>query len=362
MQKLTLQPLGNADCCLIDTHDGRKILFDYANCRTDYDLPAKLREDLKAVQASSYDIVAFTHMDTDHIQGFSEFFYLLNAQKYQDGNRIGIDELWVPAAILLEKNVTGEQAILRAEACYRLKQRKGIRVFSNPDKLKDWLEKEGLNPKDFEHLITGAGQTVPGFDLLIDGVEFFVHSPFSTSIDGETIDRNCAALVMQATFQQEGQNTKVILGSDVTHDVWTDIVNVTRYYGNDEHLQWDVFKVCHHCSYLSLSSEKGKVQTEPVPNVKWLFEQGGNRGILVSSSKPIPDDDQDPQPPHRQAANYYRAVANRIDGEFKVTMEHPTKSVPAPLVILIDGSGARVEKKSVGVASIISSKPAPRAG
>ena len=31
MPKLTFYPLGNADTCLIDLADGRKVLFDYAD-------------------------------------------------------------------------------------------------------------------------------------------------------------------------------------------------------------------------------------------------------------------------------------------------------------------------------------------
>ena len=133
MHKLTFYPLGNADCCLIDLDNGQKILFDYADVGNSdddddlrIDLPAKLRENLKAAEKDSYDVVAITHADEDHIKGFSEFFYLEYAQKYQDDNRIKIDTLWVPAAVILEKSPsTEDHRILRAEARHRLKEGKG---------------------------------------------------------------------------------------------------------------------------------------------------------------------------------------------------------------------------------------------
>jgi len=57
MHKLTFFPLGNADCCRIDLHDGRKILFDFANMRDPKDendkrcdLPTLLDEDLESSQ------------------------------------------------------------------------------------------------------------------------------------------------------------------------------------------------------------------------------------------------------------------------------------------------------------------------
>jgi hypothetical protein len=94
-----------------------------------------------------------------------------------------------------------------------------------------------------------------------------------------------------------------------------------------------------------------------------LFEEYGQTGgILVSPSKPIPYNGDNDQPPHRQAANYYKGVARQLRGEFQVTMEHPRLSKPEPLVIVIDDTGARVRKiASVGTLGI-TNRPAPRAG
>lgn len=57
MHKVTFFPLGNADCCRIDLHDGRKILFDFGNMRDPddendkrCDLPTLLDEDLKSAE------------------------------------------------------------------------------------------------------------------------------------------------------------------------------------------------------------------------------------------------------------------------------------------------------------------------
>jgi hypothetical protein len=112
------------------------------------------------------------------ISGSSDFFYLEHAAKYQTSGRIKIRELWVPAAAIIEEGCEDEDRIIRAEARYRLKMGKGIRVFSRPDKLKEWFENEGLTLESRAHLITDAGQLIPGFSLASDQVEFFVHSPF----------------------------------------------------------------------------------------------------------------------------------------------------------------------------------------
>jgi hypothetical protein len=370
MPKLTFFPLGNADCCLMDLQGGEKLLFDFANQRDPnnpedlrIDLPTALRNNMREANRNYYDAVAFTHLDADHIQGASEFFYLEHAPQYQGVGRIKAKTLWVPAAVIIEEKCEDEARIIQKEARHRLKEGRGIRVFSRPEKLREWLESQGLSLEQRRHLITDAGQTVPEFSQLAHGVEFFVHSPFASRLaDGTLLDRNSDSLVLQATFLCEGKETRLILAADVNYEILTSIVEVTKYHERDIRLAWDIFNLPHHCSYLSLGPEKGQEKTEPVPEVKWLFEQGQTGGIIVSTSKPIPLDDTDPQPPHRQAAAYYRERAKAIGGEFVVTMEHPKASAPQPLVITIDRWKATIEKGSISGAAAIISRQAPRAG
>jgi hypothetical protein len=356
---------------LVDLDDGRKLLFDFANKRDPeddsdlrVDLAAELSERLVAARSSGFDVVAFSHLDDDHIHGAIDFFRLWHDRRYQGDGRAEIYDLWAPAALIVEDNLKVEEAkVLQAEARYRLREGVGIRVFSRPELLREWLRQQGIRLEDREHLITDAGEHVPDFRKETDGVEFFVHSPFALRQNGELVDRNRDSLVMQATFSYLGRESRLFLSADSTHEVLTDIIRITHYYGNDEALVWDVMKIPHHCSYLSLSADKGEEVTRPVDEVKTLFEEfGQRRGIMVSTSKPIPSGDGDSQPPHRQAANYYKGVARASDGEFMVTMEHPKPSRPEPLVIIIDGFGARVEKAIVAGSSVVTSQNAPRAG
>lgn len=372
MPKLTFYPLGNADSCLMDLENNKKLLFDYADmrCKDDendkrIDLPKVLRDDLKASSRNYYDVVSISHLDTDHFKGFSDFFYLEHAAKYQSDDRIKIKELWVPAAAIVEEKATldEEHCIVQNEARYRLKNRQGIRVFSRPGLLKDWLESQGMTLDEVSHLITDAGQLVPNFSKESDGAEFFVHSPFAKRLnDCEVVDRNRDSIVIQVTFSYFGVETKFILAADTTHEEMTEIVDITKYHGREERLEWSIMKLSHHCSYKSLGPEKGAVKTEPVENVKFLYEEKGQSGgIIVSPSDIIPTFDTI-QPPHFQAANYYRDVVGQKKGEFKVTMEHPNKTYPAPLVIRINAYGAVIEKlNAMGAMGSVGSS-APRAG
>lgn len=369
MHKLTIFNLGNADSSRLDLANGQKLLFDYAatrdsNAKDDRrcDLPQLLRDDLGS--RKNLDVVGFTHLDDDHICGATEFFRLEHDAKYQSADRITIDDLWVPAAAIIEpsKDLKPEAQIIQKEAQYQLKQGYGIRVFSRPARLESWLKQNGLTLASRAHLITDAGQLVPGFSLANQGVEFFIHSPFGHRVNGEVIDRNDLSLVFQATFLVDGQLTRLIMSADTPSELLSDLIGITRAHGNDDRLLWDIFKLPHHCSYLSLSDEKGKDETTPVPAVKWLFEEQGQAGgIIVSTSEPIPTTDTI-QPPHRQAANYYRRIAGKYDYRFIVTMEHPSVLYPEPLEIWIDGSGATPLKRNRGSVGIITSRQAPRAG
>jgi hypothetical protein len=367
MHKVTLFPLGNADSCLIELDGGKKLLFDYAAMR-DGQKENDLRIDLAAVlsqilgKQDFFDVVAFTHRDNDHVCRSADFFYLEHAQKYQGDGRIKINELWVPAAFIVETNLEGDARILQAEARYRLRQGTGIRIFSRPEVLQDWFVSEDLTLNDYKHLISDAGTLIPGFSKADQGIEFFVHSPFAAHLDdGAVIDCNTSSLVVQATFVSGDLETYLLLAADAPSQTLADIVTSTKAHKNETRLLWDIFKLPHHCSYLSLSEEKGTDITQPIPEVHWLFEQGREKGIIVSTSDPIPPDDTD-QPPHRQAAKYCQERVDDINGEFVVTMQHPTAEHPEPLVITIDNSGATLKKQMTRSSVLITSRPAPRAG
>lgn len=372
MVTITFYPLGNADTFRFDLADGRKMLFDLADRRNSNDqldrrcdVLQMLRDDLTACKRDYFDVVAFTHGDDDHICGASDFFHLEHAGKYQGSDRIKISELWVPSAMLTETNLEGNAAALRAEARYRLKKGTGIRVFSRPGLLKNWLENQGVSLQTCldRGLIVDAGEFVPGF---VEGpVSFFVHSPFAVRSEDGLEDRNGCCLIFQVTVSEGGRDTRILLGADGYDEVWNDIVRVTRTKGNAERLQWDVAKIPHHCSGFALGPDCGppNSETKPGPNIEWLWSQGAERAILISTSDPIPAQPlPQNQPPHPQAARFYRRRASELGGLFKVTMEHPTALHPEPLVITIDACGPSVKTPQSSGVPYITNRPAPRAG
>ena len=375
---LSFFPLGNADTTRIDLDNGRKILFDYAHMRDEnnkddkrIDLKNVLKEDLDAAKKDHYDVVAFTHLDDDHTRGAENFFWLEHSTSYQGKDRITIKTMWVPAAVIIESRNDLEPSAkaVQAEARDRFKKGAGIIVFSRPERLKEWCEKNGVNLDARKNIICNAGQLAPGFSRGSDGVEFFVHAPLAWRQDQNTlVDRNDDCLVMQALFEVNAQQTSVLLTSDAKHATLADIVNTTKRKKNEKRLEWNVYKNPHHCSYLSIGPDKGEDKTKPIDEVRWLLEtQGQQSGIQVVSSDPIPSkgtaEDKDPQPPHREADAYYREVQDLKDGDYEVTMSHPKgASKPEPIRVVISSRGPELQKQTSTSAAIITGSKPPRAG
>lgn len=375
--RIIFYPVGNGDTSQIILENGKRILMDYRHRKKteegegpEINLKARLKQELKDAGRDSFDVVAFTHADTDHIENSTEFFELRHATKYQGNGRIKIDTLWVPAAMVLEMGTNGQQSsefvIWRQEARHRLKEGKGIRVFSKPEKLKDWLEENDLTLESRRHLITDAGQLAPEFDIETDGVEFFCHSPFIKHVDDGDDLRNAASLIFNVRFRRNGTDYDYLAVGDSEWSVLEDIVTTTKTHGNMDRLAWDLYNIPHHCSYLALSDEKGEFETTPKPLVEELLLLGKEGAYIVSSSCPILDTKEgreQTQPPHIQAKKCYETYRKKTGGaKFLVTMEEPNATKPEPLEFKVDNQGLSLARAAALAASVIISKPAPRAG
>ena len=378
MHTITFYPVGNGDTSQIVLENGKRFLFDFRHLKKaesddepEIDLNKQLRKELDEADCSSFDVVAFTHGDKDHIENSTEFFELRHAKKYQGDDRIKIDELWVPAAMILETATTDEQSsefvIWRQEARHRLKKGTGIRVFSKPDELKNWLKENDLTVDSRKNLITDAGQLVPDYNLDNDGIEFFCHSPFIKHVDDGDDLRNEAALIFNIRLKVCDNTFDYLAVGDSNWEVLEDIVEISKSHNNEDRLKWDLYNIPHHCSYKALSDEKGEKETIPKPLVEELLLYGQEGAYNVSSCKPIKNNSeayQQDQPPHIQAKKCYEKYLKKNDGaKFLVTMEEPDDKKPKPLIFKVESSGITLKKKILAsAASILTSKPAPRAG
>ncbi|PSU01003.1 ComEC/Rec2 family competence protein [Photobacterium iliopiscarium] len=376
MATIKFYPVGNGDTSLITLQNNKHILMDYRqhssatdSTKPHFDIATDIKSILADAKKDSIDVLAFTHADLDHIEGSTEFFYLEHANKYQDSGRIKIDQLWVPAAMLLESlpkdELSSEFAIWRAESKHRFKNKKGIRVFSQPEELVKLVEKWDMKIDDFSDLIVDAGTIVDTFSLANDNVEFFVHSPFMTHCEESGKDikkvRNEASLVFNIRFNENGELFNFLAVGDSTWEVMEEIVSITQYYQNEDRLRWDLLNIPHHSSYLALSDDKGQKETKPKEKIEELLLMGNKDAYMICSSNAFETVESDAlnsiQPPHLQAKRCYEHYLRDVNGRsLIVTMENESKIKPAPVVIEFSSSG--LTKKSYKMAAALATAAA----
>lgn len=380
MHKIKFYPVGNGDTAQIILDNKKRILLDYRHQSSGerentavIDLANSLKDELKSENIDFFDVVAFTHLDKDHIQGSTDFFELRYAEKYKGKDRIKIKELWVPAALILESASIDEQSdefiILRQEARYRLKEGFGIKVFSKPDELITWMDENDVQMRD--ELFVDAGQLVSTFSLDEDQVEFFCHSPFIKHCDENESKkeiRNRTALIFNVRFKYSNYLYDFLAVGDSEYDVLDDIVSISKYHNNEDRLKWNLFNLPHHCSYKALApdGEKGEKTTVPSDGVKELLLSGQENAYMISSSHKIGSNNEayeQIQPPHVQARNCYVKHLEEVNGrKLLVTMEESKVANPKPIEIEISSSGLRYSKALLAATvSTAASKPV-RAG
>lgn len=363
-QKITFYPEGNAECILLDLDNNKRMLIDYANMNSIDDRYPNLEASF--AQVKSFDVVMFSHAHEDHVKGASSFFYLDHAQKYQNGNRAKIKELWVSAAFLLDVNPCEDARVIRQEARYRLKECRGqgIKIFAAPDSLDSWLMENELSTNDYDHPIIHAGTLLyNSAHGLGDNVSIFVHAPFSEDSDNVE-NRNDPSIVLQISLSNAGQNTNILITGDTPHEVIDKIVERSEVSGNSDYLKWDLYDIPHHCSHTGLAAERGLDITEPSDNIKRLLgKYGQENAFLVASCRAFADvATGDLQPPHFQSKNAYIKYSKNSDGtakSFFVTSEYKGMTSPQPLQLKIDEAGI---SEDIRISATIINSPAPRAG
>lgn len=359
-QKLTFYPLGNAETCLLELSNGKKLLFDYAamNDGSATDERIDLRKQLSEIK--EFQVVMFSHAHQDHTKGASEYFYLDHAEKYQSDDRAKIDELWISSAYILDTDLENgtDAKIIRDEARYRLKEGYGIKVFADPDSLTSWLDTHNILYKDIEHLVVHAGNTITS-DELGDEIEFFVHAPFSDDCD-DVQDKNDPSIVLQVRLYNSATETNILITGDTPYTVLDKIVDVSKNNDNEGYLAWDLYDIPHHCSYTGLNqkNEEDTYRITPSENVQWLLKQASKNAKMVASCDKVTEETA---PPHIIAKRAYEHHTTS-DVKLLITMEHCPNNggKPTPIVFEIDSLGITLKSDNPQANYLKTS--APRAG
>lgn len=362
-QCISYFPVGNGDTVLLEA-DGHTILTDinYRTSKIDddeaYDFAPDLREACKQSDGSYLlDIFVLTHPDQDHLGGFSELIHVGTPDDY-DGDP---DE--------------GEPLILAAE------------IWVSPYSVDPNYKTDASKPvfKEIgrrEALMDTPDGDIDGNRLCIldtesecegnvsENIQWQLLAPTPEEADIEESDdednhtsSNDSSLVIQWTVTVDGGENTVLLGGDATVEVWDRIW--ADFKDETENLEWHVLLAPHHCSRSTMARKDPDTEEyEYSDDAIDALGQKIDDGFVVSSSKPVEDNDDDP-PSWEARQKYLDILSDDQDDDPENRFLNPESHKDgdaAPVVFLLTADGPSLDvpkkaKKSQAVLGVGLSKP-----
>jgi len=359
---ITYFPVSNGDTSLVMLTDGTLFVIDLnvteaAGDEEDpsrYDVHAHLLKEARTDKDARPHVDAFllSHPDQDHIRGFSAIFFTGDPAKYakkdKEAGRIVADELWFAPRIFAPwegKELSADAKAFRKEADRRIElyTRGGEERNSPGNRIRIIGYTDNPDLKGLEAIVTVPGNSIS----LINGIirpnfSFFVHAPFRKDTDDKWQIRNDTSIVLQARFNVDGEEGAALafFGGDTGCAIWEEIIEKSKA----STLAWDLFLAPHHCSW-TFFSELSSEENTPSERILSFLEEGKREGaIVVASSKPIKDDDDNP--PHYNAAILYKEKVGK--DRFFCTSEYPTEEKPEALYFRMTKNGPQKDEYSKG--------------
>jgi hypothetical protein len=345
---ITFFPVNNGDTSLLSVSEGNTLTYVIIDCHISndpvYDVPTYLQNVLPKTKDDipHVDVFMLTHPHDDHVLGFNRVFYTGDPADYSDDDeqagRILIDELWFAPKIFNDKTkeLSDDAKKFREEAKRRIDlftSKKHARN-SPGNRLRIIGATNNEKLSELEEITTRPGETLNILNnKILNNFRFFVYAPVIWDTDQDDINPNNTSIVVQARFDIDGveNSVKIFLGGDAECPIWERIVSKN----DDENLAWDLLLAPHHCSWSVFSLDPYTEDSEPSEKVLHLLNQKRGYAYIVSSSKPILDNDDNP-PSYRAKQIYVKKVG---ESRFICTGEHPTEKNPEPIYFTFSNLG-----------------------
>ena len=371
--KIAFFPVGNGDMTLIQLESGRTILID-VNIRAAADDPedptpdvAKiLRERLTRDAKGRLFVDAFllSHPDQDHCARLREHFHLgLPADWSKTADKIFIRELWSSPMVFRrasKKHVLCDDAeAFNAEARRRVKRFRDTKgAVDEGDRILILGEDENGKTDDLGDILVKVDEIFAKVNGVVDqSLSTRLLAPLPKSDDEaeeEELSKNESSTIVRFSLAAEGNPDagRYLTGGDAEVGIWERLWD--RHKKRVDWLSYDILLSPHHCSWHSLShdswsemGEKAKVSDK----ARSALAQTRDGAVVVSSSKPIKDDDNDP--PCIRSKREYVAITNAAKGTFKCVCELPSEDEPDVLEFEIGQHGPRPKTRLMKAGSVL---------
>lgn len=368
LSSVTFFPVDNGDMTLIKLADKTSILID-VNLRDmleDEEEPMRdaikdLKKRLEKDSRGRHYVDAFllSHPDQDHCRGLKKHFHLGPLADYdfdppqEEQLKIVIRQIWSSPMVFRrasKNNPLCEDAkAFNAEARRRVKLFKEKKSVADGDRILIIGEDENGKTEGLESVLVKIDEifsTVNGKSN--DHISMRVLGPLPTQEDSEEEERlrkNHSSVILQYSFKANGQDDACLFltGGDAEVYIWERLWS--RKKSITSHIQYDLLLTPHHCSWHSLSYDSWSEDEDPKPNreAKIALSQARDGAFIISSSKPIKDDKNDP--PCWGAKMEYISILESVIDKFYCTDEHPNEEAPEPLTFKISKEGPQPPPK-----------------
>ncbi len=379
-------PVGNGDMSLLKLRDGKTVLIDCYLQQEESDTRSAVASDLldeleEDANGRPYvDIFLLTHPDDDHCKGAEEFLHLAKLEDYDDNaedKKIVVREMWSSPLVFRRRSknhpLSDYAKAINREAKRRVKVfRDGSAVdtegMSDGDKVRligaDWRKEDGGNRlADLDGIRTRVGETIAWSDNNGEQlVKIHVHGPHNPTNDDsfdaneEVLSKNNSSVITRWKIFAAGgiAYNALLFGGDAEVEIWERVWKAN--VNSADLLEYDILLAPHHCSWGVLSNGAATDDDAAVnQDARRALNQQRQGARIISSSKPIKDDDKNP-PAHRAMKEYKSWL--HMDTNFKCTGEHPKESGPEKMRFSFSRNGVKLETKAataIGAAGIMSS-------
>ncbi|MCF8095247.1 MAG: metallohydrolase [Desulfobacteraceae bacterium] len=374
---ITFFPVGNGDMTLIKLGDKTTILADINLCSsTDqdgnqiFDATAALRENLEtdAHDRPYVDAFLLTHPDQDHCRGLKQHFHLGPMSDYNfdppEGKELKIvmREIW--SSPMIFRRASKNHPLCEDARAFNTEARRRVKVFrecstlSQGDRILIIGKDENGKTDDLGSILIKVDEVFSKINGTANDVSIRVLAPIpvqEVSEEEERLSKNYSSVILQYTFSVAGQDDACLFlsGGDAGVYIWEKLWDRKRAKTDD--LKYDLLLTPHHCSWHALSHDSWSQSKNPAisQDARSALSQGGECAFVVSSSKPIQNDKNDP--PCWGAKQEYLSILSSVEGQFFCTGERPNQEAPEPMVFKISAQGPQPPTKqstSVGGAAV----------
>lgn len=371
--KVLFFPVANGDMTLIVLESGRKVLVDM-NIRAAADDPdddtpdvaAELRKRLtRDEQGRLYvDALLLSHPDQDHCAGLRKHFHLGPPSEWSKAaDKIFIRELW--SSPLVFRRASSQHTLCDDAKAFNSEARRRVTRFraaswsvSDGDRILILGEDEDGKTDDLGAILVKAGAAFSQVNGQYDPsmtARLLAPQPRSDDQDEEELrSKNHSSTILNFALAGDGvpDAGRFLTGGDAEVAIWERLWQ--RYCAHPDWFCYDILLAPHHCSWHSLSydswSDYGE-DAEVCQDARSALSQTRRGAVVIASSKPVRDDENDP--PCIRAKREYEAIAKAADGSFICVSEHPSEKNPETVEFEVGRYGPRLKSKPMKAAAIV---------